>query len=248
MTGITIERRDAVSLVTIDRPDRLNALDEPTRLALAAAIETEAADAAVGAIVITGSGRAFCVGQDLAAEHELDDCADTVGRTYNPIARAIVAADVAVIAAVNGAAVGAGLGIALSCDIVLLAENATFSSGFGSVGLVPDTGASWYLARRMGHARAFEFATSGQRLSARGSVELGLANAVVEPGLLIEEALERAASLAAGPRLAFALTKRTLREAEHGRLDEALDREAEFQGIAGSDQEHLDRRAAFLAR
>ena len=215
MTGITIERRGAVSVVTIDRPDRLNALDEPTRLALAAAIESEAADDAVGAVVLTGSGRAFCVGQDLAATHELDDCADTVGRTYNPIARAIVAADVAVVAA---------------------------------VGLAPDTGASWYLARRIGHARAFEFATSGQRLSADRAVELGLANAVVAPERLLEEALDRATALAAGPRRAFALTKRALREAEQGSLDDALEREAEFQGIAGRDREHLERRAAFLAR
>jgi 2-(1,2-epoxy-1,2-dihydrophenyl)acetyl-CoA isomerase len=247
MTGITIERRDAVSIITLDRADRLNALDEPTRLALAAAVTTEAADPAVGALVITGNGRAFCVGQDLSAVHELDDSEDTVARTYNPIARAIVSADIPVVAAVNGAAVGAGLGIALSCDLVLLDENATFSSGFGSVGLVPDTGASWFLARRLGHARAFEFATSGQRLTAVQAVELGLANAVVPPGSVLAEAIERAATLAAGPRLAFALTKRALRGAEEG-FDESLNREARFQGVAARDPEHLERRAAFLAR
>jgi len=247
MTGITIERRDAVSIITLDRADRLNALDEPTRLALAAAITTEAADEGVGAVVLTGNGRAFCVGQDLSAIHELDDSEDTVGRTYNPIARAIVAADVPVVAAVNGAAVGAGLGIALSCDLVLLAENATFSSGFGSVGLVPDTGASWFLARRLGYVRAFEFTTSGQRLTAAEAVDLGLANAVVPAGSVLADAIERATALAAGPRLAFALTKRALRGAEDG-LDEALDREARFQGLAARDPEHLDRRAAFLAR
>jgi 2-(1,2-epoxy-1,2-dihydrophenyl)acetyl-CoA isomerase len=248
VSGVRIERRDAVSVITLDRPDRLNALDEPTRLELAAALTGEAADAGVGAVVLTGSGRAFCVGQDLSAEDELEDCADTVGRTYNPIARAIIGADVPVVAAVNGAAVGAGLGIALSCDLVFLADGATLSSGFGLVGLVPDTGASWYLAQRLGHARAFEFATSNTRIGAAEAVELGLANAVIAPELLLESAVERAALLAAGPRLAFALTKRALREAAQGPLDAALDREAEFQGIAARDPEHLQRRAAFLAR
>lgn len=248
MTSVLIERREGIALITINRPHRLNALDEPTRVALAGAIKSESTDPTVGALVLTGAGRAFCVGQDLAAEHELDDCADTVARTYNPIARAIADSRVPVVAAVNGAAVGAGLGIALGCDIVLVGERASFASGFGLVGLVPDTGASWFLARSLGHVRAFDFATSGRRIAAPEAVDLGLANQCIPDDALVESALDLARRLAAGPSLAFALTKRALREAGEGTFDEALDREAEFQGVAGASPDHLRRRAAFLAR
>lgn len=246
--SVDVHIGDGRAIVTIDRPERMNALDEPTRLALTQAIQASAADPDVGAIVLTGAGRAFCAGQDLAAVHELDDAQDTVARTYNPIAEAIASAPVPVIAAVNGAAVGAGMGIVLACDVVLMSQNASLACVFGKVGLVPDTGTSWQLVRSVGYLRAFELATTGRRISADEALALGLASEVVAPDALLPRAQELAGELASGPRLAQRLTKQVLRQAHASTLTETMEQEAASQGIAAQDSEHLRLRAAFLAR
>jgi 2-(1,2-epoxy-1,2-dihydrophenyl)acetyl-CoA isomerase len=237
-----------VVTITLNRPGQLNALDEPTRLALAEAIRTSAADERFGAIVLTGAGRAFCAGQDLAAVHELDDSRDTVARTYNPIADAITEASIPVIAAVNGAAVGAGLGIALACDVVLMSERASFACVFGKVGLVPDTGTSWQLVRAVGYLRAFDLASTGRRIPADEAVRLGLASEVVPDPELAARARDRAAELAGGPRLAQVLTKRVLRAAQTAELADTMALEAQSQGIAAGQADHLRLREAFLSR
>ena len=246
--SIDLHVGDGQATVTINRPERMNALDEPTRLALAAAIRSCANAPDVGAIIITGAGRAFCAGQDLAAVHELDDAHDTVSRTYNPIAEAIASATVPVIAAVNGAAVGAGMGIVLACDVVLMSEKASLACVFGKVGLVPDTGTSWQLVRSVGYLQAFELAMTGRRVGADEALALRLASEVVAPDALMTRAHELAAELASGPRLAQQLTKEVLRLAHVATLTEALEQEAVSQGIAARDGEHLRMRAAFLAR
>lgn len=245
---VQITSADRIATITIDRPDRMNALDEPTRLALAEAIRASGEDADIGAIVLTGAGRAFCAGQDLAAIHELDDAEDTVARTYNPIVEAIVATGTPVIAAVNGAAVGAGMGIVLACDVVLMSEKASLACVFGKVGLVPDTGTSWQLVRTVGYLRAYEIATTGRRISATEALELGLATAVVPPEELAARARTRALELAAGPRAALALTKQILRSALHAELADTLAEEARGQGVAAQDAEHLRLRNEFLSR
>jgi len=238
---------DAVATITINRPERLNALDEPTRLALAQAVREAGADDDVGAIIVTGAGRAFCAGQDLAAIHELDDAEDTVARTYIPIATAITDVDKPVITAVNGAAVGAGMAIALAGDVVIMSDRASFGCVFGKVGLVPDTGASWQLVRSVGYLRAYDLASTGRRIAADEAVALGLATEVVAADTLMRRTQERAAQLAAGPRLAQALTKRILRRAQTDDLPAILELEARSQGLAALDDEHLRRRAAFHA-
>ena len=238
---------DAVATITINRPDRMNALDEPTRLALARAVREAGADEEVGAIIITGAGRAFCAGQDLAAIHELDDSHDTVARTYNPIAEAITETDTPVIAAVNGAAVGAGMGIALACDVVIMSDRASFACVFGKVGLVPDTGTSWQLVRTLGYLRAYDLASTGRRIGAEEALRLGLATEVVVAEALSERARDRAAELAAGPRLAQALTKRLLRSAQVDDLATTMALEARSQGTAALGEDHLRLRTAFLA-
>jgi 2-(1,2-epoxy-1,2-dihydrophenyl)acetyl-CoA isomerase len=247
---VTVDVRVAggVAILTLDRPDRLNALDEPMRLALARAVREADAEESVGAILLTGAGRAFCAGQDLTAHHELDDAADTVTRTYNPMAQAITEVDTPVIAAVNGAAVGAGMGIALACDVILLSDRAFFASVFGQVALVPDTGVAWQLVRTLGYPRAYDLVSTGRRVDAAEALALGLATEVVPADSLMERARQRAAELAAGPRLAQALTKRILRTAEVADLPETLTLEARSQGVAARDEEHLRRRAAFLSR
>jgi 2-(1,2-epoxy-1,2-dihydrophenyl)acetyl-CoA isomerase len=246
--SIDLRISDQRAIVTINRPDRMNALDEPTRLALTEAIRSCGSDPGVGAVIITGSGRAFCAGQDLAAVHELDDAHDTVSRTYNPIAEAIASAPVPVIAAVNGAAVGAGMGIVLACDVVLMSRNASLACVFGKVGLVPDTGTSWQLARSVGYLKAFELAMTGRRVGADEALSLRLASEVVAPDALMARAHELAGALASGPRLAQQLTKEVLRLAQDASPSETMEQEAVRQGVAARDGEHLRMRTAFLAR
>ena len=250
MSDATVLSRldDAVVTVELNRPDRLNPLDESTRRALADALHAAAADPAVKAVVLTGAGRAFCVGQDLSAESELVDAHDTVARTYNPLVEAARGCPKPVLAAVNGPAVGAGMGLALACDLVLMSETASMSCAFGRMALVPDTGTAWFLARTIGHQRAFDIATTGRRIPAAEAVELGLANEVVADGDLQTVVAKRAAELAAGPDKAFALTKQLLVRAADAHLATMLAQEALSQGVAAATTEHIERRAAFLSR
>ncbi|GAA4910486.1 short chain enoyl-CoA hydratase /enoyl-CoA hydratase [Actinomycetospora succinea] len=248
MGSIDVSRDDAVATVTINRPDRLNALDETTRIELADHLAALARDRDVGAIVLTGSGRAFCVGQDLAAVDELDDAHDTVDRTYNPLVRLLAGMDTPVVAAVNGAAVGAGMGLALACDVVLVGRGASMSCAFGRMALVPDSGVAWALARQVGHARAFDLARTGRRVDAEEALALGLATRVVDDAELAATAASEAAALAAGPTTSLALTKRLLRAAADLPLDAVLDREALGQGVAAQQHEHVARRTAFLEK
>lgn len=246
MNNVGISRDGSVATVTLNRPDRLNALDEPTRLELLGHLGDLADDPGVGALLLTGAGRAFCVGQDLAAVTELEDAHDTVDRTYNPLVRMLAGMDKPVVAAVNGAAVGAGMGLALACDVVLLARGASLSCAFGRMALVPDSGTAWVLARQAGYARAFDLARSGRRVGADEAIALGLATRVVEDTELAEVAADEAADLAAGPGKALALTKRLLRDAAELPLEQALEREALSQGVAAKHEEHVTRRTAFL--
>jgi 2-(1,2-epoxy-1,2-dihydrophenyl)acetyl-CoA isomerase len=237
-----------VATVELNRPDRLNPLDEPTRAALLTALTDAAAHDGVLAIVLTGAGRAFCVGQDLAAVAELEDAHDTVSRTYNPLIDALRGCPKPVVAAVNGPAVGAGMGLALACDLIVMAESASMSCAFGRMALVPDSGTTWFLARRLGHQRAFHLATSGRKITSAEAVALGLANETAADDELHATANKRAADLAAGPRRAIALTKQLLRQAADADLASMLEQEALAQGIAAVTEDHLSRRAAFLAR
>src|SRR5262249_53907019 len=161
----------------------------------------------------------FCVGQDLAAVEELEDAHDTVARTYNPLITALRGCPKPVVAAVNGPAVGAGMGLALACDLVVMAESASMACAFGRVALVPDSGTSWFLARSVGHRRAFHLATTGRKITAAEAVAWGLATETATDDALHATATRRAADLAAGPRRAFALTKQLLVRAADAELD-----------------------------
>lgn len=250
MTDPTVvTRRDGpVATVELNRPDRLNPLDEPTRAALLDALTDAAAHASVRAIVLTGAGRAFCVGQDLAAVEELDDAHDTVARTYNPLIDTLRGCPKPVVAAVNGPAVGAGMGLALACDVVVMAESASLSCAFGRMALVPDSGTSWFLARSVGYQRAFHLAVTGKRVTAAEAVAWGLANETVADDELRATALQRATDLAAGPSRAFALTKQLLSRATDADLGSMLEQEALAQGVAAATEDHISRRTAFLER
>ena len=245
MTAVDVIRDGAVATVAVNRPDRLNALDRATRWELIEALREVADDAAVRAVVLTGTGRAFCVGQDLAAVEELEHADETVAGSYNPIAQTITDMPKPVVAAVNGAAVGAGLGLALACDLRLAAESASFSCAFGKVGLVPDTGVSWHLVRELGYARAFALATLGRTFTAEEAKAYGLVNCVLPDAQLTASAQELAGRLAAGPALAFALTKRQFRAVGEVSFEAMLAMEARHQGEAAAHPDHVEGRAAF---
>jgi 2-(1,2-epoxy-1,2-dihydrophenyl)acetyl-CoA isomerase len=248
MTAVETTRDGAVATVTLTRPDKLNALDRDTRWELVGALREVAADTGVRAVVLTGTGRAFCVGQDLAAVDELEHADETVAGSYNPIAQTVADMPKPVVAAVNGLAVGAGMGLALACDLRLAADTASFSCAFGKVGLVPDTAVSWYLVRELGYARAFWLAASGRPVPAEEAHRLGLLNEVVPADQLTERAHGLAQLLAGGPAHALALTKRQFRAVSEISFEAALAMEARHQGDAAAHPDHPEGRQAFAEK
>jgi 2-(1,2-epoxy-1,2-dihydrophenyl)acetyl-CoA isomerase len=245
--GLRVEVDGPVATVTLDRPEALNALTVPVKVALRDALEALDADHSVRAVILTGAGRAFCAGQDLA-EREQPDAAPLeveVRERYNPIIRALRSMGQPVIAAVNGVAAGAGVSLALACDLRIAAEEARFMLAFGRIGLVPDSGASWFLPRLVGSAKAAELALVGDTVDAAEALRIGLVSKVVPGAQLMEEARALADTLAGGAPLANALTKQALQRAMTIDLDEALDGEAKLQGIAGRSADHAEGLAAF---
>jgi 2-(1,2-epoxy-1,2-dihydrophenyl)acetyl-CoA isomerase len=203
----------------------------------------------VRAVVLTGAGRGFCVGQDLNAfKHEAGDIGARLRGTFNPNVVALRALEKPVIAAVNGAAAGAGLALACACDLRVAAASATFVPAFIQVGLVPDTGASFFVARLLGYARAFEWLCSGRRLSAADAHAWGLVTEVVDGGRLAARAQEIAATFAALPTRAIAMTKRLLDRAAISSLGEQLELEAQLQAAAAESDDFREGVAAFLEK
>ena len=245
--GLRVDVDGPDATLTLDRPESLNALTVPMKVALREALESLAADRAVRAVILTGAGRAFCAGQDLA-EREQPDAAPLdveVRERYNPIIRAIRAMGQPVIAAVNGVAAGAGASLAFACDLRIAAEEAQFVLAFGRIGLVPDSGATWFLPRLVGSAKAAELALVGDPVDAAEALRLGLVSRVVPGDRLLDEARAMAARLADGAPLAMALTKEALQRSQTIDLDEALEGEAKLQGIAGGSADHAEGLAAF---
>jgi 2-(1,2-epoxy-1,2-dihydrophenyl)acetyl-CoA isomerase len=242
-----------VATVTLNRPDKLNAFTDEMLDALDAALKSAERDAAVRAIVITGAGRGFSAGQDLASVREREagggmSFREHLDVKYNPIIRRIRSMEKPIIAAVNGVAAGAGASLALACDIRVCAETASFVQAFVGVGLVPDNGSTWFLPRMIGFPRAFELAATGQKLSAGDALALGLVNRVVAADSLADVAGDLAIKLAAAPTKAIGLTKRAMNRALLTSLDEALDYEAQLQEIAGHTADHREGVTAFLEK
>lgn len=248
MDPVRVDTRDGVQLISLNRAEKLNALDARCRAALLGALEDAAAAEHVRAVVLTGTGRAFCTGQDVSAADELVDAGATVANSYNPLARILRTMSKPVIAAINGPAVGAGLGLALSCDLRYMADDAYLACSFSRVGLVPDTGTTVALVRRLGHAWAFEVAVSARRISAAEALETRLVNEVVPTARLLEDALACAELVAAGPPEAFALTKQLMVAAEREDEFVVLEQEADAQGQAAMSAAHREAVAAFLAK
>ncbi|MBD0290823.1 MAG: enoyl-CoA hydratase/isomerase family protein [Thermoleophilia bacterium] len=250
LTGgeVLTTRSGAVLTITLNRPEVLNALNGAMQEALGAALR-EARDREVRAVVVTGAGRGFCVGQDL---REFREAAGDVGgrlrASYHPNVLALHTLEKPVLAAVNGAAAGAGLSLACACDLRIASEEATFVPAFVNVGLVPDSGASFFVTRLLGYARAFEWLSSGRRLPAQEALAWGLAGELVEADGLGDRAAEVAASLAAMPTRAVGMTKRLLARAASATLEEQLEWEAQLQAAAAGTDDFREGVAAFLEK
>ena len=245
--GLRVEIDGPVATLTLDRPEALNALTAPVKVALREALESIAADRSLRAVILTGAGRAFCAGQDLAERDEPDAAPLEVElrERYNPIIRTLRSMGQPVIAAVNGVAAGAGASIAFACDIRIAAEEARFVLAFGRIGLIPDSGATWFLPRLVGSARTAEMALVGDPIDAEHALRIGLVSKVVPRNKLLAAARALADQLAAGAPLALAMTKQALDRTWSIDLDEALDGEAILQGIAGATADHAEGLAAF---
>jgi 2-(1,2-epoxy-1,2-dihydrophenyl)acetyl-CoA isomerase len=248
MPEVETSRDGAVLTITLNRPDVLNAFNAAMHKALAAALK-EAADPEVRAVVVTGAGRGFCVGQDLNEFREAArDIAAHLRGNYHPNVLAIRRLEKPVIAAVNGAAAGAGLSFACVCDIRIAADSATFVPAFINIGLIPDSGGSYFVTRLLGYSRAFEWMTSGRKLSAAEAHGWGLVSEVVEDERLAGRAGELAAELAAMPTRGVAMTKRLFDRALTSTLDEQLEFEAQLQSAATQTDDFKEGVAAFLEK
>jgi 2-(1,2-epoxy-1,2-dihydrophenyl)acetyl-CoA isomerase len=245
---VEVSRDDAVQTITLNRPDVLNAFNSAMHAALGAALK-EARSPDVRAVVITGAGRGFCVGQDLTEFREAPgDIGDRLRSGYHPNILAIRALEKPVLAAVNGPVAGAGLSLACACDVRIAADSATFVPAFINIGLVPDSGGTFFVRRLLGYARAFEWLASGRRLTAEEAHAWGLVSEVVPAGELAARAGELAGELAAMPTAAVGMTKRLLDHAETATLDEQLEREAQLQAAATRTEDFREGVAAFLEK
>jgi 2-(1,2-epoxy-1,2-dihydrophenyl)acetyl-CoA isomerase len=238
----------SVLTITLNRPDAYNAFTTEMHAGLRAALEQAAADD-VRAVVITGAGRGFSAGQDLNEFRELDhDVGEHLEATYHPNVRAIRALDKPVIAAINGAAAGAGLSLACVCDFRLAADSASFVPGFIGIGLVPDSGGSYFIARLLGPSRAFSWMSSNRKLTAAEAQDWGLVDEVVEAEALAARAAELAALYASAPTRGIGMSKRLFDHAAGATLDEQLALEAELQTAATKTADFREGVAAFLEK
>src|SRR6266480_1247459 len=254
MTDVLLSgRHDAVLTLTINRPDALNALNRETTRALTTAFEAAARDPEVGAIIVTGAGRAFCAGADLRevaarAQAGETDLGEDLRANYAPMIRAIRACPKPVVAALNGTAAGAGLSVALACDVRIAAAGVQLIVVFVRVGLVPDAGSLFFLTRMLGLSKATELAITGDPVSADDALRLGLVVSVVPPDQLMPAAMERARHLAAGPRQTYALIKRGLDRALHLDLEQTLELESQLQALAAETPDAQEAIRAFLEK
>jgi len=239
-----------IATITLDRPEALNALTIEMKEELLAALGAVARDRAVRAVVLTGAGRAFCAGQDLKERlaPTPTPLAVEVRERFNPIIRAMRTMRQPVVGAINGVAAGAGASLAFACDLRIAAEAASFVLAFGRIGLVPDSGATWFLPRLVGPAKAAELALLGSSLSAADAERFGLVVTVVPAEALAAEARAIATRLAELAPRALAHTKRALDRSWSVGLDDALEDEAYRQGIVGATADHAEGLAAFIEK
>lgn len=251
---VLLERISGVAKITLNRPDVLNSLNAGMAEELLAALGTAASDSELRAVLITGAGRAFCAGQDLDevapknGKPGAKDLGHIVKTRYNPIILAIRTTEKPVLCAVNGVAAGAGANIALACDIVLASEKASFIQSFSKVGLIPDSGGTYFLPRLVGLGRAAALCMLAEKIGAKEAQNLGLVYKVFEESALQDESLKIAKFLASQPTTGLGLTKRALNQSYSNTLQEQLLLEEELQRKAGNTHDYNEGVSAFLEK
>jgi 2-(1,2-epoxy-1,2-dihydrophenyl)acetyl-CoA isomerase len=251
---IQYEKSNGIAVISLNRPDVLNALNEKMGQELLDALRNVERDDEVHCLIITGKGRAFCAGEDiqnLRRQYERGEnpkLGERLLHKYNPIIRRIRHMQKPVIAAVNGAAAGGGAGIAYSCDIRIASDNAKFLQAFIRVGLAPDSGTSFFLPRLVGFAKALELSLTGDELTSKDAERFGLVSKVVPAEQLMARARELAMKLAQGPTRAIGLTKRALNKSISSDLETVLEYESYLQGIAGATADHVEAVRAFFEK
>ncbi|MDD3444330.1 MAG: 2-(1,2-epoxy-1,2-dihydrophenyl)acetyl-CoA isomerase PaaG [Zavarzinia sp.] len=248
---VLLTRQDGVATITLNRPDKINAFNVAMHEMLREHLATIVADGAIRAIILTGAGRGFCAGQDLADRatkpgEAPPDLGQTIKTWYNPLVRRLRALPLPVIAAVNGIAAGAGANLALAADIVIAGRSAKFGQAFCKIGLLPDCGGTWILPRLVGQARAAGLALTGDNLSAETALEWGLIWKVVDDAALLDEATKMARHMATQPTLALAAIKQALQVSSTHTLDQQLDLERDLQQHLGRTRDYREGIAAFL--
>lgn len=249
---VRVEFGDGYRVLTLNRPDRLNAFNEAMHRALMGALLEAETDPACRALLLTGAGRGFCAGQDLSDRvfepGVTPDLTRTIELFYNSLVRKLRSLPMPVVCAVNGVAAGAGANIALACDIVLAGRSAKFVQAFAKIGLVPDSGGTWFLPRLVGPARARGLALLAEPLTAEKAEAWGLIWRAVDDAGLMDEARTLTARLATQPTIGLALTKRALDAAESNDLDRQLDLERDLQGEAGRTPDYQEGVRAFMEK
>jgi 2-(1,2-epoxy-1,2-dihydrophenyl)acetyl-CoA isomerase len=253
MSSILASLETGVLSITLNRPDKLNAFNPEMHKLLRAALERALDESAVRAVLLTGAGRGFCAGQDLSQRdvgpHAAPiDLSVSLGSHYNPLVRRLRELPKPVVCAVNGVAAGAGANIALACDIVLAARSASFVQSFSRLGLVPDSGGTFFLPRLVGSARAMGLALLGEGLSAEAAERWGLIWKALDDDKLMAEAGAMARSLAAGPTKGYGLIKKAIYASAGNTLDAQLDLERDLQREAGFSEDYREGVAAFMQK
>ncbi len=246
---LLFEVKDKIATITLNRPDRYNAFNEEMSAEFIDALKACAKDAGIRAVVITGAGKAFCSGQDLKDVQGKDrSLGESVERRYNPMIRLVTETEKPFICSLNGVAAGAGASLALACDFVIASESASMVWAFANIGLVLDSGSSWFLPRMAGKLKAFELATLGEKITAQQAFEFGLLSKVVPADKLTEETLSIATRYAKAATKAIGLIKRMLNRASYSTLDQSLEIEKFSQETAGKSEDYKEGVNAFVEK
>lgn len=244
--NILVTDQAHVRTLSLNRPDRLNAVNAATLLELTAELKKAEADPSVRVVVVTGEGRGFCAGQDLGdVSGQGMTFTSHLQQTFNPLVRTMRGLSKPVISAVNGVAAGAGASLALAGDLRLWAQSAVFVEVFSNIALIPDSGSTWFLPRLVGFNKAFELMAFADKIRAEDGLKLGLCEAVYPDETFRADVQAYAERLAGRPAHALNLTKQALNAALNSTLDEALDLEADLQQQAGDNWEHQEGVTAF---
>ncbi len=246
---VKYKQDEAVAIITIHRPDAMNSFDEALRRDLLSAFQRAAGDSSVRVVVLTGEGRSFSAGADLKAGIETEKSIQKVLQTeYRPVFECIATMSQPVIAAVNGPAAGIGMSYALTCDLLIMADDAFLLAPFSTISLVPDGGMNWLLVHQLGYRRAFQLSIESERISAQRCVELGLANKAVPTDSVVDDALAWAKALSERAPLSVAATKKAMRHAASADWASTFDLEASEQGALKSSADFTEGVTAFFEK